>query len=78
MVSECLYRLRWGRILAMTRQRFGEVVGEVVRMLLVYGRLKAGEVVSVMEADGDGRGESSFCCCGPRSLLQPACSDLLF
>jgi DNA-directed RNA polymerase III subunit RPC3 len=56
-VNECLHRLRWGRILAITEARLGKVAMEVVRMVMVYGRLKAGEVISVMGGEGDGPSE---------------------
>lgn len=58
-VPDCLHRLRWGRMLAMTQERLGGVAMEVVRMVMVYGKLTPGDVMRVMSAEGDGQSESS-------------------
>jgi DNA-directed RNA polymerase III subunit RPC3 len=58
-VLDCLHRLRWGRMLAMTQERLGSVAMEVVRMVMVHGKLTPGDVMRVTSAEGDGQSESS-------------------
>jgi hypothetical protein len=45
-------------MLAMTQERLGSVAMEVVRMVMVYGKLTPGDVMAVMSAEGDGQSES--------------------
>lgn len=67
-VSECLLRLRWPRILALTEQNYGEEVGGnrqarlveltfqallVVRQLLLYGKLTTPEILTVSNVTAD-------------------------
>lgn len=56
-VRECLLRLRWGRILAFTERKMGQKAMELVRVFMVYGRLKVGDMNRVMGVEGDARGE---------------------
>lgn len=46
-------RLRWGRILAVTAERFDEETMAIVRNLLVYGKLRIGEIVDLFGAQAD-------------------------
>nr|WRH23598.1 DNA-directed RNA polymerase III subunit RPC3 [Naematelia aurantialba] len=43
-VEECLLRLRYGRILAVTRERLGEAALEVIRQLIMFGKLRAPDI----------------------------------
>ncbi|ORY35369.1 hypothetical protein BCR39DRAFT_509119 [Naematelia encephala] len=43
-VEECLLRLRYGRILAVTRERLGEAALEVIKQLMLFGKLRAPDI----------------------------------
>ncbi|KAK8854944.1 hypothetical protein IAR55_003683 [Kwoniella newhampshirensis] len=45
-VMECMMRLRWGRILAITHEKLDDVALEVVRQLMIYGKLKVPEIIA--------------------------------
>lgn len=71
---ECLLRLRWGRILALTEQNFGEDVSAVglsaadiqalliVRQLLMYGKLSMPEIAKTCGAGDDRQRECVSSC----------------
>ncbi|WVQ81704.1 hypothetical protein IAT38_003829 [Cryptococcus sp. DSM 104549] len=46
VTTECLYRLRWGRILAITHDKLKDLVAyEVVKQLMVFGKLRVPEII---------------------------------
>ncbi|OCF57449.1 DNA-directed RNA polymerase III subunit RPC3 [Kwoniella mangroviensis CBS 10435] len=49
----CLLRLRWGRILAITHQSHDEVALEVVRTLMIYGKLKVPDIINTCGGSND-------------------------
>lgn len=51
---ECLLRLRWGRILAATEERYDVESMNIVRLLLIYGKLTVGDIINLMGANGQG------------------------
>ncbi|WWC63066.1 uncharacterized protein I303_105665 [Kwoniella dejecticola CBS 10117] len=51
--STCLLRLRWGRILAITHQTYDEVALEVVRTIMVYGKMKVPDIINVCGGSSD-------------------------
>lgn len=57
-VRECLLRMRWGRILAFTEQKMGKKAMELVRVFMVYGRLRVGDMNRVMGVEEDPAGET--------------------
>ncbi|RSH81385.1 RNA polymerase III subunit C82 [Saitozyma podzolica] len=79
-VLDCLHRLRWGRMLAMTQERLGSVAMEVVRMVMVYGKLTPGDVMRVTSAEGDGQRmaavQEATVELVRNGLLQPTCPEL--
>ncbi|KAK4684578.1 DNA-directed RNA polymerase III subunit RPC3, partial [Tremellales sp. Uapishka_1] len=54
-VQECLLRMRWGRILAVTREEFDSDAEEVVQQLMVYGKLALPEIIDACGGTGDGQ-----------------------
>ncbi|WWC90893.1 uncharacterized protein L201_005830 [Kwoniella dendrophila CBS 6074] len=44
----CLLRLRWGKILAITHQTYDEVALEIVKTIMVYGRLRAPDIINTL------------------------------
>ncbi|WVW85834.1 hypothetical protein I302_107872 [Kwoniella bestiolae CBS 10118] len=42
----CLLRLRWGKILAITHQNYDDIALEVVRTLMVYGKLNVPDIIN--------------------------------
>lgn len=79
-VTECMMRLRWGRILAITHEKMDDVVSvlsldidelelitrsflplqalEVVRQLMIFGKLKVPEIVATCGGQHDALRES--------------------
>lgn len=56
-VPECLNRLRYGRILALTATWSGfgnsaSVAEEIVRMITIYGKVKVKEIKRSLAGDG--------------------------
>ncbi|WWC93589.1 hypothetical protein V866_000424 [Kwoniella sp. B9012] len=49
----CLLRLRWGKILAITHQSYDEVALEVVRTLMIYGKLKVPDIINSCGGSND-------------------------
>ncbi|WWD02387.1 hypothetical protein V865_000426 [Kwoniella europaea PYCC6329] len=49
----CLLRLRWGKILAITHQSYDEVALEVVRTLMIYGKLKIPDIINSCGGSND-------------------------
>ena len=63
-IPECLNRLRYGRILALTAgwPGFGKGAGvaeEIVRMVMIYGKVKVRDVGPHLGAKGDAKRELS-------------------
>ncbi|ODN79044.1 hypothetical protein L202_04548 [Cryptococcus amylolentus CBS 6039] len=52
-VDECLLRLRWGRILAITHEKLDLVAVQVVKQLMIYGKLRVPDIVSACGGDSD-------------------------
>ncbi|WVN88622.1 uncharacterized protein L203_103833 [Cryptococcus depauperatus CBS 7841] len=44
--QECMLRLRWGRILTITAERYDNAAVEVVRQIMLYGHLPISELIS--------------------------------
>ncbi|RXK38119.1 hypothetical protein M231_04580 [Tremella mesenterica] len=65
-MDECLLRLRWGRILAMTLDKLGPSATEVIRSLMLYGRLAKDEII---HACGGGHGASNIMAIEEATLL---------
>jgi len=53
VAEECLLRLRWGRILALTEARVGVEAAEVIRAMMVHGRMTGGQVHETCSRPGD-------------------------
>ncbi|WRT68209.1 uncharacterized protein IL334_005184 [Kwoniella shivajii] len=49
----CLMRLRWGRIMAITHQKYDDIALEIVRMLMIYGKLKIPDIISACAGSSD-------------------------
>ncbi|WWC71761.1 uncharacterized protein I206_105720 [Kwoniella pini CBS 10737] len=49
----CLLRLRWGRILAITLQTYDEVALEVVRTIMIYGKMKVPDIIDACGGTND-------------------------
>ncbi|WVR07357.1 hypothetical protein IAU60_004398 [Kwoniella sp. DSM 27419] len=52
-VTSCLMRLRWGRILAITHQKLDQVALEIVRTLMIYGKLNVPNIVAACGGEYD-------------------------
>ncbi|WVQ74734.1 hypothetical protein IAR50_004338 [Cryptococcus sp. DSM 104548] len=52
-VDECLLRLRWGRILAITHEKLDLVAVQVVKQLMIYGKLRVPDIVSACGGESD-------------------------
>ncbi|GMK58430.1 hypothetical protein CspeluHIS016_0504620 [Cutaneotrichosporon spelunceum] len=79
--AECLLRLRWGRILALTESNFGEDTLMVVHQLLVYGKMTFAQIVNACGADTDKKRASALrkivVQLLRRGYLEPSCAELL-
>ncbi|TXT13111.1 hypothetical protein VHUM_01512 [Vanrija humicola] len=80
-ISECLLRLRWPRILALTEQNYGEEAVAVVRQLLLYGKLTTPEILTVSHATTDRQKTLSLrktvVTLLRRGYIEPTCAELL-
>ncbi|GHJ85795.1 hypothetical protein NliqN6_2197 [Naganishia liquefaciens] len=47
-LKECLLRLRWGRILALTEDEYGSDAMQIVRLILNRGKMRLPEIISAM------------------------------
>ncbi|WVQ99827.1 hypothetical protein IAU59_006970 [Kwoniella sp. CBS 9459] len=54
-VMGCLLRLRWGRILALTHQRMDEVALQVVRTIMIYGKIRVPDIIAACGGEHDAR-----------------------
>ncbi|KAL1407341.1 RNA polymerase III subunit C82 [Vanrija albida] len=80
-ISECLLRLRWPRILALTEQNYGDEALAVVRQLLIYGKLTMPEILTVSNATADRQKTLSLrktvVLLLRRGYIEPTCAELL-
>ncbi|WVO22875.1 uncharacterized protein IAS62_004218 [Cryptococcus decagattii] len=53
IVEECLLRLRWGKMLAITHERVDFLSMQVVKQLMIFGKLRVPDIISALGGDTD-------------------------